>query len=50
MRYAKQLLEDKAYRKEWTTQVGIGFTIPEHLYHSAASQNVTHDTLAVEIL
>ena len=35
-RYAKQLLEDVAFRKSWAEKVGVGFTVPAHLYHEAA--------------
>jgi integrase len=39
-RYAKQLLEDVAFRKEWAERVGTGFIVPTHLYHEAAPQAV----------
>jgi len=39
-RYAKQLLEDVAFRKEWAERVGTGFIVPPHLYHEVAPQAV----------
>jgi integrase len=47
-RYGRQLLDDRAYRQEWTARAGLGFTFAEHLYHDAALQPVMHDSLTTE--
>lgn len=39
-RYAKQLLEDREYRREWAARVGVGFTLPPHPSHELVPQAV----------
>jgi len=47
-RYAKQLLEDVAFRKEWAERVGTGFIVPSHLCHSRVPPAVKYDALEME--
>lgn len=44
-RYAKQLLEDREYRREWAGRVGIGFTLPSQAPAAVQTSALVHDTL-----
>ena len=45
-RYAKQLLADVAYRREWAVRVGTGFEVPTHLSSNLLPKAVERNTLS----